>query len=91
PAPGAVKNLRARRKLHNVTVTWGGVSGAKSYVVRLSSRHGTKVAKLVPGRSHSTVFTAIRIDDKLKIDVRALAASMRGGPRRSVTVRPGRQ
>jgi hypothetical protein len=87
--PGAPARLRAKRKASQVTVTWKPGSGTKQQTVRLRGRH-TNLARLVSSKTRKVVFSAVRRDETVTIEVRGVSAKQRLGPVRKLRVRGGR-
>jgi len=89
--PAAVKGLKARRRGTSVTVSWRRVPGASRYMVKLRGRRGTGTARLVPGRARSVKIPAVRKDDRITIEVRAVSRQLRTGVARKVRLKPQRR
>jgi hypothetical protein len=89
--PLAVKGLKARRKGTSVTVSWKKVRGASRYLVRLRGRRGTGTARFVAGRARSIRIPAVRKDDRITIEVRAVSSKLRQGLGRKVRLKPLRK
>ena len=93
PKPAAPARLRAQRKDNRVTVTWKFGKGARQQIVRLRGKH-MNLARLVSGRARKVVFTAVRRDEPVTIEVRGRSHDLREGPARKVragAVRRGRR
>jgi hypothetical protein len=89
--PRAVSGLKARRKGTSVTVSWKGVPGASRYVVKLRGRRGTGTARFVAGRAKSVRIPAVRKDDRVTVEVRAVSSKLRQGAARKVRLKPLRR
>ena len=89
--PRAVSGLKARRKGTSVTVSWKRVAGASRYVVKLRGRRGTGTARFVPGRARSVRIPAVRKDDRITVEVRAVSSKARQGTQRRVRLKPLRR
>lgn len=85
--PGVVRSLRAKRSGTTLTLRWGPASGAQRYVVTLRGAHGTRLGRLVPGKTRKLRFTAVRRDERVVAQVRGLSKKLRLGAARSITVR----
>ncbi|MDQ3933371.1 MAG: hypothetical protein M3340_01925 [Actinomycetota bacterium] len=83
--PGAPSRLKASRKVNRVTVSWRPGKGAKSQIVRLRGRH-TNLARLVSSKTRRMVFTAVRRDERVTIEVRGVSARQRQSAVRKVRV-----
>jgi len=81
--PGQPGNVNVRRGEHTMTIGWGRARGAARYVIRVKGAHGTRLAEYTKRRS--VTFDAIRRDERLTIEVRAVAANGNDGPARKVT------
>ncbi len=88
--PGVVRSLRARRVGTSLTVTWGSATGAQRYSVTVRGAHGTRLGRLVPARTRKLRFIAVRRDERVVVQVRALSKKLRLGAARAVTVRGGK-
>ena len=87
--PAAPGSLKAKRKATQVTVTWRPGRGTSRQVVRLRGKH-TNLARLVSSKTRKVVFTAVRRDERVTIEVRGVSAKQRQGPVRKVRVGPAR-
>ncbi len=85
--PGTPGALRVRRSGPVLTVTWKRASGARRYAITVHGVHGTRLGRLVPSRVHAARFTAVRRDERVTVQVRALSKKLRLGPARRVVVR----
>jgi hypothetical protein len=75
-----------------VTVSWKRVPGASRYVVKLRGRQrGTGTARFVAGRAKSVRIPAVRKDDRITIEVRAVSSKLRQGVGRRVRLKPLRR
>jgi hypothetical protein len=81
--PSAPGRISVRRGEHTLTVAWGRAQGAARYVVRLRGANGTHLAEYTSRRS--VTFSAIRHDERIRVDVRAVARNGNDGPARTVT------
>ena len=52
--------------------------------------HGTRLGRLVPARTRKLRFIAVRRDERVVVQVRALSKKLRLGAARAVTVRGGK-
>ena len=89
--PRAVSRLRARRRGTSVTVSWKRVPGASRYVVKLRGRRGTGTARFVAGRARSVKIPAVRKDDRITVEVRAVSSKLRLGAARKARLKPVRR
>ena len=72
-----------------MTVTWKPGKGASRQIVRLRGRH-VNLARLVSGKTTKVVFTAVRRDEQVGIELRGVSARQRAGPVRRVRVAKAR-
>jgi hypothetical protein len=87
--PAAPGRLRAKRKVNQVTVTWRPGRGTSRQIVRLRGKN-TSLARFVSGKTRKVVFTAVRRDEPVTIEVRGVSARQRLGPVRKVRVAKAR-
>jgi hypothetical protein len=87
PKPGAPKRVRAKHRSHTMTVNWKAAPRATRYVISLRGNEGTRLAKTAGAKGRKVKFTGIRLDERFKVSVRALAKSGRAGPARTVKTR----
>jgi hypothetical protein len=76
-----------RRKGTSVTVSWKKVAGASRYLVKLRGRRGTGTARFAPGRARRIRIPAVRKDDRITIEVRAVSSKLRQGAGRKVRLK----
>jgi hypothetical protein len=74
-----------------VTVSWKRVAGAARYVVKLRGRRGTGTARFVAGRAKSVRIPAVRKDDRITVEVRAVSSKLRVGAPRLTRLKPLRR
>jgi hypothetical protein len=89
PRPAPPGGLKASRKVTQVTVTWRPGRGASRQIVRLRGKH-TTLARFVSAKTRKVVFTAVRRDEQVTVEVRGVSAKQRRGAARSVRVRAAR-
>jgi hypothetical protein len=85
PRPGAAGHLHARRGEHTLRISWDRAPHASQYVVRLTGTNGTRLAAYTKRRS--VTFDAIRTDERIRIEVRAIGTDGATGPARTLTSR----
>jgi hypothetical protein len=83
----APASVTVRRGEHTLRVSWNGVRGAARYVVRLKGAHGTRLAEYTKRRS--VTFDAIRRDERISVEVRAVAPNGNDGQPRKRVSSPG--
>ncbi|MCW3040080.1 MAG: domain containing protein, partial [Solirubrobacterales bacterium] len=88
--PGTVRGLRTRRTGTTLTVTWAPLAGAARYAVTLRGARGTRLGQLVAAPGRRARFAAVRRDERVTVQVRALSAALRSGPASTVLAGPGR-
>jgi hypothetical protein len=84
-SPRIPGRITARRGEHTLMLTWNRASGARRYIARLTGAHGTRLATLT--RRTSVTFRAIRRDERIRIEVRGVAANGATGPAKTLTSR----
>jgi hypothetical protein len=84
--PGRPGKILARRSDHTLTIRWRRARGARRYVVRLTGAHGTRLAAYT--QQSSVRFTAIRRDERIRIEVHAISRNGAAGPARTLISRP---
>lgn len=89
-APAAVRGLRTRRAGTTLTVTWRPVTGAARYAITLTGARGTRLGRLVTAPARSVRFAAVRRDERIAVQVRAISRKLRTGPPATTVARPVR-
>jgi hypothetical protein len=87
PKPGKIRRLRAKHKVHTVTVKWTAAPRAATYVVKLRGSKGTIVARMLGAKGRAVKFTAMRRDERYTVSVRGIAKSGRAGPVKTAKTR----
>jgi hypothetical protein len=89
PRPAAPSRLRVTRKGTRVTVSWRPGSGSKQQIVRLRGKH-TSLARYVGGNARKLVFTAVRRDEAVTVEIRGVSSKQRLGRSSKVRARAAR-
>lgn len=88
--PGPVGKLRVNRRGNTVKVGWRSARGAARYAVTLAGKHGTELGRLVGHKVRGARFTAVRRDERIAVEVRALSNRGVAGKPRKTILRPAR-
>lgn len=85
PRLAAVTGLRVTRRGRGLTVAWRPSRGAFEYLIRLRGRDGTRVSKVVPGRTRRQGFISIRRDERITVEVIPLSIGFQRGVARRIS------